>query len=165
MKPSPLLLAAATLTLCTALHAQQTPDQPAGGTGAESAAGAQPAAAQPAAPAAQATAQPLAKPAESSTSTTTTSSSQTSSKAAGVAQAPGVPDLDLLKKARNAGYHTKVSHNVVYFCRTDTPLGTRFPEERCYNEVQFVQRLDFEQAQRDQMSNHACSGAGCSSSK
>jgi hypothetical protein len=79
-----------------------------------------------------------------------------------VAQAPDAPSPDVLKKARNAGFHTKVRNNVVLYCKTDTDTGTRFSTEKCLNEAQLLQHLDFAQAQKDQLTGHTCSGGGCS---
>jgi len=72
-----------------------------------------------------------------------------------------LPSADILKKARNGGYYTKVVHNEVYYCKKQADLGSRFTKETCLNENQLEQTLIFQQAQRDQMSNHACSGGGC----
>ena len=78
------------------------------------------------------------------------------------AATPDVPSEDVLRKARTAGYHTKVAHGIVYYCKSETELGTRFSNEVCLDENQLEQTLLQQQAQRDQLKNHACSGAGCS---
>jgi hypothetical protein len=77
------------------------------------------------------------------------------------AATPDVPSEDVLKKARSAGYHTKVSHGVLYFCRKEAETGSRFTKENCVNEDQLAQVFERQQAQRDQLSNHTCSGGGC----
>jgi hypothetical protein len=82
--------------------------------------------------------------------------------AAKVAQAPDAPNPEVLKKARNAGFHTKVRNNTVLYCKTDTDTGTRFSTEKCLNEAQLLQHLDFAQAQKDQLIGHSCAGSGCS---
>jgi len=73
-----------------------------------------------------------------------------------------VPSADILKKARDAGYHTKVSHNVVYYCREDTDVGTRFRTEKCLTEEQLQVQLERLQAAKDQLRNNPCGGSGCS---
>jgi hypothetical protein len=75
---------------------------------------------------------------------------------------PNVPPADVLKKARDAGYHTKVSHGVVYYCKVDADIGTRFQTEKCLDEDQLVTTLQRLDAARDQLRNNACSGSGCS---
>lgn len=112
---------------------------------------------QSSATAASATSAPAAAPAAASGN----SAAQPAAKVK-VAQAPDAPNPDLLKKARNAGFHTKVRNNVVLYCKTDTDTGTRFSTEKCLNEDQLLQHLDFAQAQRDQLVGHSCSGSGCS---
>ena len=78
------------------------------------------------------------------------------------AKAPSdLPSEDTLKKAREAGYHTKVKRGIVYYCKSVVETGTRFTSESCVDENQLAQILIAEQAQRDQFSNHAC-GGGCS---
>jgi len=70
------------------------------------------------------------------------------------AATPDTPSADTLKKAREAGYHTKVRHGTVYFCKEEATLGTRFTEEHCMNEEQFDVTLERVQAQRDQIQNN-----------
>lgn len=102
------------------------------------------------------------------TATATTATATTAAAAPAAAQpaaktaAADVPNPDILKKARNAGFHTRVRHNVVYYCKTDTEIGTRFPTEQCFNEDQLMQHLEFVQAQKDQLVGHTCGGSGCS---
>jgi hypothetical protein len=78
------------------------------------------------------------------------------------AATPDVPSADTLKKARDAGYHTKVRRGEVYYCKNVVETGTHFKTETCVDENQLAQTLVREQAQRDQFSNHTCSGSGCS---
>jgi hypothetical protein len=78
------------------------------------------------------------------------------------AATPDVPSADTLKKARDAGYHTKVRRGEVYYCKDVVETGTHFKTETCVDENQLAQTLVREQAQRDQFSNHTCSGGGCS---
>ena len=69
-----------------------------------------------------------------------------------------VPAADTLKKAKEAGYHTRVKRGAVYFCKDVVETGTRFKTETCVDENQLAQTLIWEQAQRDQFSNHTCTG-------
>jgi hypothetical protein len=75
---------------------------------------------------------------------------------------PNVPPADVLKKARDAGYHTKVRHGVVYYCKVDADLGTRFLTEKCLDEDQLITTLLRLDAARDQLRNSPCAGSGCS---
>lgn len=89
--------------------------------------------------------------AQSSTATPTAASSAAKAK-------PDVPSADVLKKARAAGYHTSVKRGTVYYCKDVVETGTRFSKEVCVDENQLAQTLIWEQAQRDQFSNHTCTG-------
>jgi hypothetical protein len=83
-------------------------------------------------------------------------------KPSAAAETPDVPSADTLKKAREAGYHTKVRRGEVYYCKDVVETGTRFKTESCLDENQLTQALIHQQAQRDQLSNRNCSGGGCS---
>ena len=78
------------------------------------------------------------------------------------ADTPDVPSADTLKKARTAGYHTKVHRGEVYYCKDIVQTGTRFKTETCLDENQLAQVLERQQAQRDQLTGHSCAGSGCS---
>ncbi len=121
---------------------------------------------------------PAAAPAPSASATTTAAAPAPSATAAPASTAapapvvvvhtstaaatPDVPSADILKKARNAGLHTKVKQGVVYYCKTETEMGSRFTSERCYDENQLAQFLIAQQAARDQFSKQACGGSACS---
>jgi hypothetical protein len=78
-------------------------------------------------------------------------------------ETPDVPSADTLKKARQAGYHTKVSHGVLYFCKQQAEVGTRFSKEYCADENTLLVTLQREETQRDQFQHTGgCSGSGCS---
>jgi hypothetical protein len=109
-----------------------------------------------AAPAPATTAAPAATPALAS------AAAPSGAKTSTLAATPDVPSADMLKKARNAGLHTKVKQGVVYYCKTEADMGSRFTSERCYDENQLSQFLITQQAARDQFSGHSCSGAACS---
>ena len=121
-------------------YAQQTPDA------------AKPPATAPDATAAAATAATAATPAPAT---------QAAKKPA-AADTPDVPSADTIKKARGAGYHTKVRRGVVYYCKDVVQTGTRFKTESCLDENQLAQVLERQQAQRDQLAGHSCAGSGCS---
>jgi hypothetical protein len=131
-----------------AAYSQQTPD-----------AAKTPPAAQDTAPAA--TPAPLAAPVTVFTSSPPTSAA--AKKTATSADTSDLPSADTLRKAKDAGYHTKVKKGVVYYCKDIVETGTRFKTESCVDEDQLVQILVREQAQRDQLTNRSCAG-GCGGS-
>ncbi len=144
-----LLLVGAIIGISAPVYAQQTQN-------------AAPAAA-PAPSASTTTTAPAAAPASSATTAPATPPApvvvvHTSTAAA----TPDVPSEDTLKKARNAGLHTKVKQGVVYYCKTETEMGSRFTSERCYDENQLAQFLIQQQAARDQFSKQTCGGSACS---
>jgi hypothetical protein len=97
--------------------------------------------------------------ATAATSAPTTPAAKSSSAAA---ETPDVPSADTLKKAREAGYHTKVRRGEVYYCKDVVETGTRFKTETCLDENQLAQAVLQQQAQQDQLSHRPCSGGGCS---
>ena len=78
---------------------------------------------------------------------------------------PAGPSPDTLKKARNAGYRTKVKSGQTVFCKTESEIGTHFTEEKCIGETQLLTVLDRLQQQRDGMTNHTCSNGGACGGK
>jgi len=78
--------------------------------------------------------------------------------AATTAAAPKNPTPDTMKKARMAGYHAKLRKGETLFCKEETEIGSHFSKENCINETQLLVVLDREQAQRDQLTNHTCTG-------
>jgi hypothetical protein len=149
-----LLLIGTIIGMAAPAYAQQTQD----------AAKAPVAAPAPSAPAT--TTAPAAAPAPSATAAPATTAATAAPvvvvHTSTVAATPDVPSADILKKARNAGLHTKVKQGVVYYCKTETDMGSRFTSERCYDENQLAQFLIQQQAARDQFSKQACAGAACS---
>jgi len=80
--------------------------------------------------------------------------------------APAAPPADLVKDARNAGYHTKTKNGVTQFCKYDADVGTRFKTEKCFNQDTMADILNRDQLQRDQLGHMGCSGGGsCGGSK
>jgi hypothetical protein len=77
-----------------------------------------------------------------------------------VSPAPDAPSADLLKAAREAGYHTRVKKGVTLFCKYDAVIGTRLKTENCFNENTTAEILRRDQLQRDQFSHIACAGGG-----
>jgi hypothetical protein len=129
-----LVLVSAMAGIVAAAYAQQTPDA------------AKAPAAAPDATAPSATAPPAA-----------TAAKKTST----VADTPDVPSADTLKKAREAGYHTRVKRGEVYYCKDVVETGTRFKTEHCLDENQLARTLIQQQAQRDQLNNYSCVGTAC----
>ncbi len=89
----------------------------------------------------------------------------TTSPAAPAESKPVGPSPDTLKKAKSAGYHTKVKSGQTVFCKTEAEIGSHFTEEKCMGETQLLMVLDREQQQRDGMGNHTCSSGGACSGK
>jgi hypothetical protein len=119
-------------------------------------------AAAPAPSASAANAAPAAAPAPAATAAPASPAPVVVVHTSTVAATPDVPSADLLKKARNAGLHTKVKQGVVYYCKTEADMGSRFTSERCYDENQLAQFLIAQQAARDQFSKQTCGGSACS---
>jgi hypothetical protein len=95
------------------------------------------------------------------TSPITATSAPAAKNTSAVADVPDVPSADTLKKAREAGYRTRVKRGVVYYCKDVVETGTRFKTETCLDDNQLARTLVQQQVQRDQFSNHTCSGGGC----
>jgi hypothetical protein len=72
--------------------------------------------------------------------------------------APKNPTPDTMKKARMAGYHAKLRKGETLFCKEETEIGSHFSKENCIDETQLLVVLDRQQAQRDQLTNHTCTG-------
>jgi hypothetical protein len=78
--------------------------------------------------------------------------------AAPAPDAPKNPSPETMKKARMAGYHAKLRKGQTLFCKDETEIGSHFSKENCIDETQLLVVLDREQAQRDQLTNHTCTG-------
>jgi|HubBroStandDraft_5_1064220.scaffolds.fasta_scaffold109275_2 hypothetical protein len=65
----------------------------------------------------------------------------------------GGPSADILRSARNAGFKIKVVDGKTHFCKTEAPIGSRFPSESCMNEQQVTLWLDRAQDQREKIQN------------
>jgi len=96
----------------------------------------------PAKPAADAPAAPAAPQA-------TTAPSAAAPAAAAPKAADDVPSPALLRKAKSAGYYTKVKHGNVIYCKSEPKIGSRFADETCIDENQLEATLIQAQAQRD----------------
>ncbi|MGO8829235.1 MAG: hypothetical protein ACLQT5_08315 [Steroidobacteraceae bacterium] len=131
------------LGLAMAAHAQQSTDA---------------AKSLPSAPAAAAAATPADPAASASTASPVVVVHTTMSTA--VSLAPDAPSPDLLKAAREAGYHTRVKKGVTLFCKYDAVIGTHLKTENCFNENTTAEILRRDQLQRDQFSHIACAPGG-----
>ncbi|MGO8829236.1 MAG: hypothetical protein ACLQT5_08320 [Steroidobacteraceae bacterium] len=158
------------LGLALAAHGQQATDsansQPS--TPAATAAPTSAPAAAPATPGASTTPGASATPAEpASTAPPVVVVHTNTSMATSVSSAaPAAPPADLVKDARNAGYHTKTKNGVTQFCKYDADVGTRFKTEKCFNQDTMADILNRDQLQRDQLGHMGCSGGGsCGGSK
>jgi hypothetical protein len=95
------------------------------------------------------------------TAATSAATTPAAKKPSAAAETPDVPSADTLKKAREAGYHTRVRRGEVYYCKDVVETGTRFKTETCLDENQLAHALIQQQAQRDQLNNHSCVGPAC----
>ena len=106
------------------------------------------------------------QPASSSAASPSSAAPPASSTSETAADAkPAGPSPDTLKKAKSAGYRTKVKSGQTVFCKTEAEIGTHFTEERCIGETQLLTVLDRLQQQRDGLTNHTCSNGGACSGK
>jgi hypothetical protein len=71
-----------------------------------------------------------------------------------------LPSPDTLKKAKQAGYHTKIKHGDVLYCKNEAIIGSRFGQETCITEGELESTLLAEQAQRDQIKHMVGAPAG-----
>jgi pyruvate/2-oxoglutarate dehydrogenase complex dihydrolipoamide acyltransferase (E2) component len=116
-------------------------------------------------PAPPPTAPPATAPSAPAPAPATTAQSATAAAAAAPAEAVK-PSADLLKKARQGGFHMRVRNGKTMYCKEDAQLGTRFVTERCMDENQLVETLEAQQRQRDQLNQAICTGGGsCGGSK
>jgi hypothetical protein len=65
----------------------------------------------------------------------------------------GGPSADILRSARDAGFKIKIVNGITHFCKTDTPVGTRFAIERCLDEERLTLLLSRSQNQRDTLTH------------
>jgi hypothetical protein len=138
---SSVIILGATLSVVSTAYAQQAADA----TQAPPATATSTATAPTAAPSATSTPAAAAPAASSTTNASTT---------------PATPSTDTLKKARKAGYYTRVRKGQTFFCKKAPQLGTRFESENCISEEQLAMTLEREEAQRDQLRNVTCGGGG-----
>ena len=137
LKICPMVMMALVSTLAEAVYAQEAPLTPA------------PAAAQAAAPSSPAAAPTSSNAPPAKTPATTTA-----------ATTPAGPSPEILKKARQNGYQVKVRRGTTYFCKTAAALGTRFVDEKCFNQDQLESALERDQTQRDSLQQNVCTGGG-----
>jgi hypothetical protein len=76
-----------------------------------------------------------------------------SSKPLGTVVVNGGPSADILRSARNAGYHISIANGMTRFCKSGAPVGTRFVSESCISEEQLSLFLHRAQDQRDQLAH------------
>jgi hypothetical protein len=77
-----------------------------------------------------------------------------------VAAAPASPSVEVLKRARLAGYHIKKlrESGSTVFCKKEASLGSRFVTESCIDETQLEEFLIRAQDQRDKLQNRRGTG-------
>ena len=62
-----------------------------------------------------------------------------------------------------AGYKTKKRGNTTVYCRTDTPIGTRFGSEYCYtrSDLERMEASRVNTKQEIDKARRTCTGGGC----
>jgi len=62
-----------------------------------------------------------------------------------------------------AGYKKKTKRGSTFYCRTETPVGTRFPTEYCFTEDQLRRMEAANQHMRDDVAHRqqTCAGSSC----
>lgn len=79
--------------------------------------------------------------------------------ASGTAAAAASPSVEVLKKARLAGYHIrKLRDGVTIFCKKEAQVGSRFSTENCIDEPQLEEFLIRAQDQRDKFDHRRGTG-------
>ena len=72
------------------------------------------------------------------------------------------PTADTLKKARQAGYHTKIKNGRTMFCIKDADIGSHFVTEKCVDQETFLTTLRRDEEQREALLRSGCGPGGCS---
>ena len=57
----------------------------------------------------------------------------------------------LREAARHAGYQARTIKGQQFYCRDETPVGTRFPQSVCLSEADLATRSDINQVVKDRM--------------
>ena len=105
-----------------------------------------------------ATGTPAEAPAATTAPTAPAASAATTAATTTASGASKIPSPETVKKARQAGYRSKLRKGATVFCKEQVEIGTHFSTENCINEDQLALVLDREQAQRDSLTNHSCQG-------
>lgn len=71
-----------------------------------------------------------------------------------------IQSADLGLKAARQGFRTEIRDGELFYCSTDTSLGTRIPTTKCLSEPQFKMWLQQEEQQRQQM-QRSLAGPAC----
>jgi hypothetical protein len=73
------------------------------------------------------------------------------------------PSPEVIKKARQHGYHIKKKDGVLLYCREDAAVGTRISSEKCLSEDEFNALIRQNDDTTDQLRRGTC-GRDCMSS-
>jgi hypothetical protein len=86
-----------------------------------------------------------------------------SADAAAAVEAPGTEAARATEFRPPSGYTKKTKGGKTYYCRRETPVGTRFATDYCYTQEQLQRITKAGQSIRDDVSRRtrACSGASC----
>jgi hypothetical protein len=67
------------------------------------------------------------------------------------ASAASGPSPERVKLARSVGLRPEIHHGVTFYCRKETPLGTRFQKNMCYDEEGLTTLIDQLEYQKTEM--------------
>jgi pyruvate/2-oxoglutarate dehydrogenase complex dihydrolipoamide acyltransferase (E2) component len=95
---------------------------------------------------------PTQQPAAPAATATAPASTSTAAPAAPAAPAqPQGPSADVIKQARQAGYHMRTSRGNYYFCKEDADLGSRLATEKCIDSDTLAMTLERQRMDKEQI--------------
>jgi hypothetical protein len=81
---------------------------------------------------------------------------------AATAKAADDANMELTKRAIGIGYRPRIRDGQRIYCRTYTPLGTRFPEEKCLSADAILDEIRRSDEAKDTMAKYGtCVGSSC----
>jgi pyruvate/2-oxoglutarate dehydrogenase complex dihydrolipoamide acyltransferase (E2) component len=102
-------------------------------------------------PSAAPTQQPAAATATAPASTSTAPPAAPAAQASTAPAQPQGPSADVIKQARQAGYHMKTSHGNYYFCKEDADIGSRLATEKCIDSDALALTLERQRMDKEQI--------------
>lgn len=82
---------------------------------------------------------------------TATAPASTSTAAPAAPAQPQGPSADVIKQARQAGYHMRTSRGNYYFCKEDADLGSRLATEKCIDSDTLAMTLERQRMDKEQI--------------